>query len=336
MKLFVYEHITSGALINELLPPSLAREGNDILQATINDFLQLNSIELTILRDKRLAKLNNHDKIHCHIVDNEEDFQQLYRKTIHTTDFVLPIAPETDNVLSTIQEEILSTGKGLLACQPDATRICGDKYSCYQKLHNANFRTIHTLLASDWVEKQFDASAYIVKPRDGAGCIDSLIFADKTSLSQYLSKQTGNLSQQLVQPYTTGQAISLSVLYSENDSIILAINQQHINYDNGFIQFEGCTVNGITEAQFTFSQAHQLTEQLRQIINGLWGFVGIDLILNDDAATLVDINPRLTTSYVALHQSLEYNPAQLLLNVLNKNDSNQSILYRRKAIKISL
>ena len=337
MKLFVYEHITSGALINEPLPPSLAREGNDMLQAIIDDFLQLSSIELVILRDKRLEKLNNHEKFHCQTVDSEHDFQQLYRTAVETADFVLAIAPETDETLTTIQEDILNSGTVLLGCQPDSTRLCSDKYSCYQTLHDSNIKTIHTLLASDWIKNQFDSPAYIIKPRDGAGCLDTLFLADKTRLSQWLADHTDNLSQQLIQPYTIGQAISLSILYSESDSVILAINQQHINNDNGLIHFDGCTVNGVKETEFTFSQAHHIAEQLRQTIKGLWGFVGIDLILDDNGeATIVDINPRLTTSYIGLHQSLECNPAQLLLNVVNKDYSNHSIPLHRKAIKVSV
>jgi len=339
MKLFVYEHITSGALIDEPLPPSLAREGNDMLQAIIDDFLQLHSIELIILRDARLPELNNHDKISCQRINNQGDFQQLYRNAVEAADFILPIAPETDQLLTTIQEEALTKGKILLGCQPETTRLCSDKYRCYQILRDANIETIPTLLASNWLENPFSSPAYIIKPRDGAGCIDTLFFADKKSVSDWLTEHPANLSHSLIQPYTQGKAISLSILYSETDSIILSINEQHILHDNGLIHFKGCTVNGVTEAQFSFSQAHRIADSLRQEIRGLWGFVGIDLILDDDnkgEATIVDINPRLTTSYIGLHQSLETNPAQLLLKVIDIDSSTVSSSFRRNAIKVSV
>jgi tyramine---L-glutamate ligase len=40
--------------------------------------------------------------------------------------------------------------------------------------------------------------------------------------------------------------------------------------------------------------------------------VGVDLVLTDDSPQLIEINPRLTTSYVALRQVAQVNLAQLI------------------------
>ena len=52
-------------------------------------------------------------------------------------------------------------------------------------------------------------------------------------------------------------------------------------------------------------------------ISGLWGFVGVDLILGADAEgredLAIEINPRLTTSYVGLRALLHGNLAGLML-----------------------
>ncbi|MCK5120689.1 MAG: ATP-grasp domain-containing protein, partial [Methylococcales bacterium] len=52
---------------------------------------------------------------------------------------------------------------------------------------------------------------------------------------------------------------------------------------------------------------------------GLWGYVGIDIIqpeLNDP--WVVEINPRLTTSYVGINQALDFNVAAAVLDMLDK------------------
>ena len=47
---------------------------------------------------------------------------------------------------------------------------------------------------------------------------------------------------------------------------------------------------------------------------GLFGFVGIDILIRNDMIYIVEINPRLTTSYVGLNETIGCNMVDLLLN----------------------
>jgi predicted ATP-grasp superfamily ATP-dependent carboligase len=47
----------------------------------------------------------------------------------------------------------------------------------------------------------------------------------------------------------------------------------------------------------------------------LWGYAGIDLILTAGGPVILEINPRLTTSYVGLRQATGENPATLMLDL---------------------
>ena len=42
------------------------------------------------------------------------------------------------------------------------------------------------------------------------------------------------------------------------------------------------------------------------------GYVGVDLILTQDEALLIEINPRLTTSYIGLRQVIDFNLAEAI------------------------
>jgi len=44
----------------------------------------------------------------------------------------------------------------------------------------------------------------------------------------------------------------------------------------------------------------------------LRGYVGVDVILTQDEALLIEINPRLTTSYIGLRQVIDLNLAQAI------------------------
>jgi predicted ATP-grasp superfamily ATP-dependent carboligase len=338
MKLFIYEHITSGALISQPLPASLEHEGNMMLHSIIEDFLQLTDIEVIILRDQRISAINiENTAISCHLIDNEDSFQTAYRKAIQQADYVLAIAPETDDILLKIQQSILAEGKRILGCQPTAISLTTDKYVCYQSLLSAQLSTPITILASEWSQSEFNSrSGYIVKPRDGAGCIDTTFVADDLSLSAWLNNHSENLDQLIIQPYIAGVSISLSLLCSEQITKVLAINHQHLSDQLNAFSFEGCTVNGVDESIFSMEQAENIANQVHRTIKGLWGFVGIDLIVTDTDAMIVDINPRLTTSYIGLHRSLQINPAQLLLTMTNTDSNPRLPIVHRHPVEVLL
>ena len=338
MKVFVYEHITSGALINESLPASLAHEGNEMLTAIVHDLMQLTDIELFILRDCRLepllALLAN-TRHQCLIIDNYLTFQQHYASSLKEADAVLIIAPETDGLLQNLQQKVLNENKKLLGCQPTATQICTDKLICHQQLISKNVLTPHTITAEQWSLSPFKSSSgFIVKPRDGAGCLDTLFFSTVVALTAWLTSSSIELEQSIIQPYIEGHAISLSVLVDDNTSRVLAINQQYIKLENGHFSFHGCCVNGITEAQLSMIQATEVAHKIHHAIAGLWGFIGIDLIVTDNGTYVVDINPRLTTAYVGLGDSLNLNPAQLLVTMMEQGLSGLPLNIQRNAIEI--
>jgi predicted ATP-grasp superfamily ATP-dependent carboligase len=45
---------------------------------------------------------------------------------------------------------------------------------------------------------------------------------------------------------------------------------------------------------------------------GLQGYVGVDLVLTNQEAWLMEINPRLTTTYIGLRQVIQLNLAQAM------------------------
>lgn len=337
MKVFVYEHITSGALINESLPSSLVHEGNEMLIAIVRDMSLLTDIELIILRDSRLKPLTDitdNPRHHCLMVENNSVFQQHYASSINTADAVIIIAPETDTILQNLQQSVLNNGKKLFGCQPEATQICTDKALCYQQLTSNNVSTPYTIQSTEWPLNHFNSPAgFVVKPQDGAGCIDTLFFSEYSSLESWLPSSHIH-DKTIIQPYIEGDTLSLTVLVDHNDSRVLAVNQQHITQDHGQFSFHGCSVNGIDEGQFSQQQATEITQKIHHAIPGLWGFIGIDLIVTGNDVYVIDINPRLTTAYVGLSESLNLNPAQLLLTMMEHGLSALPLNIQRNSIEI--
>jgi predicted ATP-grasp superfamily ATP-dependent carboligase len=60
---------------------------------------------------------------------------------------------------------------------------------------------------------------------------------------------------------------------------------------------------------------NELAQKIAQAMPNLAGYIGVDLIVHQGEFFVLEVNPRLTTSYVALHQACGCNPAQMLLDL---------------------
>jgi predicted ATP-grasp superfamily ATP-dependent carboligase len=93
---------------------------------------------------------------------------------------------------------------------------------------------------------------------------------------------------------------------------VLACNRQIIiEGEGGRLHFGGSEVNGLAHLR---EDLQDLADGIVQAIPGLGAYVGVDLILTDTGPVVVEVNPRLTTSYVGLAQVLGLNPARLVLD----------------------
>ena len=340
MKLFVYEHITSGALIEQSMPDSLAQEGNDMLLAILQDCHAIDTLELTILRDSRLSTINilNDTRHHCHLISTSKDYTQFWQQCLIEADAVFIIAPETDGVLYQLQQQAFALNKNVLGCQSKAITLTSDKLRCDKQLKEHGIHTAESCLASQWHSSSFDSTdGYILKPIDGAGCIDTLFFENAAQLEQHLSHyDNGTLQYQMVQAYIKGDTLSLSLLLDNHDAIILSINKQTISRTGNTLSLTACTINDLTSHSVSLSHAKDLSRHIQQAISGLWGFVGVDFILSDKGMIIVDINPRLTTSYIGLKQSLALNPFTLLLTLSEQGIAALPPISQRQHIEIKL
>ncbi|HZV97627.1 MAG TPA: hypothetical protein VFF74_01420, partial [Methylophilaceae bacterium] len=63
--------------------------------------------------------------------------------------------------------------------------------------------------------------------------------------------------------------------------------------------------------------------------------------IHDRGISVLEINPRLTTSYVGLHKALHYNPAELLLELLynsrfSSSEFHMPAFIQRNEVDVSL
>lgn len=298
--LVIYEFISGGGLYPKPLPHRLQQEGELMLHALVQDALELADFEIAILRDPRLMPLN------------VKTFKN-WETALEWGDVFLIVAPETANCLLHLHQQVLKAGKQLWGCGLESVELCAYKSLSAQRL------ALHQIphIPCYFFQQKLPPTVqrWVVKPNDGAGCHQTFL-ATRWQLDEVTSK----VPHPILQPYVTGQTLSLCVLYAQHTCRVVAVNQQHIRVQHAQFSYHGSRVNAFP---YGLPQAQLLAAQIAQAFPDLLGWVGIDLIAHDETWVVTEINPRITTSYAGLHHSLHYNPLHLLQRAWQGEDISQ-------------
>lgn len=301
MRLFVTEFITGGGIANHPLPESLKQEGQLMLQAVLNDCAKMNDVQLVTTQDKRISI--NIDDVEIHIVESDIDYMQQLILIAQQCDATWVIAPESENILETIITQLTNEKVTLINCDSQSIHVVADKLACAEYLIEHNINTVRNLTLEE--AAVFDGPV-IIKDRYGVGC-EGLMWHGSGELAL---KHVEDFSQYVVQPYVEGEHLSVSISFSNQHAMVLSVNQQIISWHDIQPQLKSCFVNAYSATQ----EIQELADNVHQALPGLKGYVGVDIIKAEDDYYVVDINPRLTSSYVGLSNVLENNPAELCIN----------------------
>lgn len=328
MKIFVFEYVTGGGLYREPLPDSLMHEGDLMLQTLLADLAEVPSVELITSRDVRLAPLSL--PVHCLPVSPDSDFLQAFEALVDEADAVWLIAPESGNVLKQLSSVVVGYGKQLLGSSPQAIEIATSKSMTTTVLAQANI-PVATTIPMQEIAAIVDG-AWVAKPDDGAGCMDTCRFFDARELMAWL--EHGNRFQtHVVQPFLSGEPASLSMLCRDGRAWLLSCNRQLVRIEQDQFSYHGSLINGMRDRWDAFDG---LAQQVARAVPDLAGYVGVDLIVNGDELTVLEINPRLTTSYVGLRRAMACNPARLALDMFYNDAFELPQTMARNIVEISL
>ncbi|MGR9073859.1 MAG: ATP-grasp domain-containing protein [Gammaproteobacteria bacterium] len=312
MKILVFEYITGGGMRNESLPASLSHEGDLMLCALVGDLLEVENAFLTLIRDRRLplpAKFSRHPNLATVEIDRGDDFDSVLDALIAGHDAVWPIAPETDSILAGICEKVEKSGRRLLSPSSNAVRLTGNKLATYRCLEGYGIPAVPTFERSA-EPPDFGLGEWVAKPVDGVGCEGGRLIRDAGEFGQIPL-----VSDYVLQPYVAGRSVSLSCLFGHGRSWLICRNEQRIDRCGRGFELKGCTVNlGLDEWDY-----RGLVGRVAEAVPGLWGYAGIDLIETEKEPLILEINPRLTTSYAGIRRATGLNVAAFVLGMLDGN-----------------
>lgn len=304
MNVFVFEHLAGGIHADEaaMMDSSMLRQGGAMLQAAAQDFRALGVDVITMMHDRAVCEMAGVD---VRPVEADTDILAMFDELAAQTDSVLVIAPETAGILTAWLERVEDVGGISLGSSPQAATKCGDKLGFAHHLNVVNILTPPTLLLRDGI----DALDYpiVVKPRDGAGCEDTFLIRGPDDLDRLPPGDDW-----LAQPFVNGIDASCALIVHGTDVKTMPPCRQHIQGDSR-LHYRGGSIDLDDELA---ARATQLAIDAVSWVPGLRGYVGVDMVLGSDARTdrVIEINPRLTLSYVALKQLCRTSIAAAMLD----------------------
>lgn len=304
MRVFVFEFVCAGGLGTHV-PASLLREGHAMLAAVVADFQNLADVHVTTLIARDYSYHLGDD---CRLTSSERLEFEEFEDIAAECDWTLVIAPEFDDYLADYSS-LVDPGC-LLGSEPTAIRLTGDKLALaeYWRLH----RVPHPWTdAFEHADLASIPPPWVLKPRYGAGS-QSIFLVENAEAARKIAQAELQESADsfIVQRYLRGQAASVALLIGKRQAVALAPCTQRLSADGRFRYLGGSLPMPAPLAE----RATKLALQAVANIDGLRGYVGVDLVLGDDGVDYaIEINPRLTTSYLGLRQLCNQNLAELLL-----------------------
>jgi len=324
VKVIVYEHGSGGGFAGHPIPPAVLSEGFGMLRSIVADFKAAGH-EVTVLLDARLSKLNSPLEADCTVpIFYAQEPEKFLSSIAKINDALYIVAPETSQILQSLVELAEKTEKISFNCESNAIEKVADKAVFCETLQKLAVTPKTVILnlddglanANQKVQKELGYPV-VLKPADGISCSGLSLVNEEAQLAKAVAKISAECSSKrfIAQEFVRGEAASVSLLSTGKKAMALTLNKQNIilsdsdatsSYQGGIVPFD----------HWLKQEAFKVAEKVAEAFSGLRGYVGIDFVLTEHKPFVVDINPRLTTSYIGLRKVAGFNVAQALVNAV--------------------
>ena len=317
MKIFLYEFVTGGGCWSGAVPlaGSLLAEARAMVQAVAADFAALEAIEVVTTRDTRLPELHP-PGCQVTLVGSSDEEQAAIRQLAGSADWTFLIAPETGGALLERCRLAEACGGRLLSPASACVEIATSKQATVELLNGRGIRVPRgARISANLGELPADLRfPVVVKPDDGCGSQEIELLREPVC---HLPVRHAPGVLVRVEEFVRGLPASVSVLCGPAGNHALPACQQLL-FGDGHFAYRGGKLP--LEARLD-ERARALALAGIAALPEARGYLGVDLVLGeaDDGSGdyVIEINPRLTTSYVGLRALARTNLAAAMLAVVS-------------------
>ena len=306
LNLLIFESITANLKNIKKTPELLSQK--DLMSMKIQGKAMVDALYSDLKHIKQLNTIIGKQKFG----ENALDF---FSDVIPKIDLVWVIAPESDGELERFHiasQQKLWIGSGL-----QAIRLASNKLETKKYLKSLGINTPDEITFKSLRKKNYTKAVY--KPIDGAGTSDTYIIDNEKNIINALSKKR---SRFFLEEWVEGTAYSVSLNCNLSDFEILSINKQYITSNHlGKLFYGGVKPVENKMLKKLYEGILPIVSLIIANITGLRGFIGIDFILKENSQiSIIEINPRLTCSYIGISKYKKVNVALRILNSFEINN----------------
>ena len=302
-----------------------------MLTAVAEDLVQNSDFDLCMLWSNQLG-IFPIPEVTTIPVDSPQEERESFRGAIAKARCSWILAPEENSILTERVELLEQAKTTFMGCSSECVALCADKLRLSQFLSQRNIPTIPTeQLTSDLKVPPWLPA--VVKPRDGVGSQEMFLIQSLEDWNRLRSQLP--VREMIIQPFLPGTPYSFAMICQGKEMLRYPLVKQMLSADSS-LHYLGGELNTPELHAFpheTIQAAEQLAEQLFKAIPGLKGYVGVDILLsesNPGSITLVEVNPRLTTSYLGYRQACSHSLLSSLIE--SEIEQNGNGLFQSKTI----
>lgn len=338
--ILIFEYFTASGVDD----PTIISEAEEIIRSLA---IELKDFDVYVLVSKNFENIfedicKEYDfKIKTVIIDDDSEtpLENWLEKNANIFSKSIFIAAENDMNLYNLTTILEKNNVKIYCSNSKAVEIASDKFITFNYLDNKVkqpqtfnigskdvLNEVYLFLDKDNLDKMKynKSSKLIVKPRYGVDCENIKVIESKEDIiiiEDIINQET----QYLVQEFIEGIVASVSLICNDDMAIPISLNKQVVEigkdggkYIGGEIPFE----HPLKEKAF------KLAKTACESIKGLKGFVGVDIIINEDENEVyfIEINSRFTTSYVGLQKIANFNIVETIIKLLDNNINEDEII----------
>ena len=305
MNILIYEYILGEVITKK--NAFLLNEAKIIISEKINNLSnKYPDSKISILINKENQKLIKEGNIiyRNYNINANSEILNLF----HEFDKAFILAPEENNILYNIIKFLEEKKIPHLNSSSVFIKETYDKQKTNNLIKN---KLPNTELMHNDYKKINEKDPIVAKTIDGLGADMLYIFKDRNDLENNKNFLT---KKHIFQKFIKGQVAGVNIFSKDGIFEILSLNEQiYERKSANQIFLKEMRIGAFNDHIIDFKH---IVQDILKGFTGYNGFFGMDFIISENNEIFfLEINPRLTTSYTFLRESIGFNPAELYNNV---------------------
>ena len=285
--------------------------------------------------NEAFSRVSALDQLTVDHLTSEADWLESWIRLAKDSDRTFVIAPELDGHLIAIANILRGEGANVILSTQEWLERASDKWLTACCFTSSGINQPKTWMLDDLIaqkemqvqlSQQETSNDVVMKRRDGAGGVGTRKWKCIASLGDECTPvllEGKPADHWIVQEWIEGQPASLAALVCDEQVVVLGSFTQSISVASTIDSTDGSPIHylgGRGPIQgITRTQVERFAKKiLKSLGNGARGWIGIDFIIPKGSASELDwfaieVNPRLTTSYLGYRQWYGSGLADLLV-----------------------